>query len=384
MLKKTDILIVSLILAFFIFINLIIVGNARYRGSRGSGEPTYSTYDPDPFGCKAMWLLFERLGYPVSRWKKPFSRLDGEGVLMFCIQPPVFGREDYWDDLREWVERGNVAVFLSASEPFPVEQLGLRYSEAGKSGVEIIPEGSSIYLAGIRKVRVNSRARISTIGSRGGICLKDESGVIALYYPLGKGGIFFGSDPRMCCNKHIGEVDNALFLTNILLADRSLRSVRFNEYIHGYSEKNSLFQVLKGSPAGWALIQLAAGLLLFFYSKGKRFGRVIPINSGEEKRESLDYVSSMAHIYRMGQATIPVFSRIYRGFLKKLGQKLGLRAGMAPPDIIRAVEARSPARYAELIQLINAGEQALNEGKINEPKLLSLSRRMAELEKERL
>ena len=85
---------------------------------------TASTYQSGPAGCKALYMLLEELKLPVSRFRKPFSRLVREHGVLIIANPD---REQFTEReityLKDWIRTGNRLVFFWGMENDDFERL---------------------------------------------------------------------------------------------------------------------------------------------------------------------------------------------------------------------------------------------------------------------
>ena len=75
---------------------------------------TASTYYSGPEGCKALYMLLEELKLPVSRFRRPFSRLPREHGVLIIANPD---REQFTEReityLKDWIRKGkSTGAFL--------------------------------------------------------------------------------------------------------------------------------------------------------------------------------------------------------------------------------------------------------------------------------
>jgi hypothetical protein len=96
------------------------------------------------------------------------------------------------------------------------------------------------------------------------------------------------------------------------------------------------------------------------YSRGRRFGRPKPPRTrGEAHRLSVEYVTSLAGIYRTARASGAALSDLYERLLRSVSESVG--------------SAGIPAGISELMEQC---EKKMEDGKITERDLIDLSRRM--------
>ena len=88
---------------------VMLMGTVSHRWALS----TASTYYSGPAGCKALYLELQELKLPVTRFQKPFSRLNREKGVLVIANPervPFTKREISF--LKEWVQDGNRLILF--------------------------------------------------------------------------------------------------------------------------------------------------------------------------------------------------------------------------------------------------------------------------------
>src|SRR5262249_12979901 len=172
----------------------------------------------------------------------------------------------------------------------------------------------------------------------------DNQGAIVADATVGHGHVILIADPFIVANNGISEEDNLLFALNIL-EDRPHSLIAFDEYHHGYGSQGligsgGLLGYFKGTPVLWMILQAMAITLLFIYTRGRRFGRPLPLRR-ERRTTNLEFVSSMATITRLARASGLAMENIYSEFRRRLCRYAGAGREIDGPRLAKEVASRS-------------------------------------------
>jgi hypothetical protein len=157
----------------------------------------------------------------------------------------------------------------------------------------------------------------------------------------------------------------------------------FDEYHHGdidLGSEASLWAAL-GHPLQLVLIQIAVAFLVLAAALAVRFGSPIPLGQGIS-RTSTEYVTSLAMLYRRAQASTAALETLYRQFLRDLALRLALAPDVSLERLAEVAARRGGIDRSALRRLLATCEQRLDDGKVTEPELLDLARRMERIRKD--
>lgn len=311
---------------------LFVAGSVMtIRNTAGDEEarliPVRTSYSAGPGGAKAAYVLLDRLGFRVARWRRPLDRPPREAKVILLIDPLpnmlLSSRENL--GLARWMNDGGVLIsYNGLPRVFPgQEDLSAARRRGDRSLVK--PSGRNDYLGGVRALDVRTPSRIrENLKSVGYMnILGDHLGVIAAYRDEKKGRAIAIADPCLIANLGIGRADNAVFLANLVAAHaRKGDLVVFDEYHQGRGIERSLGQIV-GKYGRAAFVQLLALLVIALYSYGRRFGEV---RSGdrEERRVSFEFVEAMAGAYQRAGARSAAIQTLFAAFRRDLAVRLGL------------------------------------------------------------
>lgn len=252
-----------------ILIPLFLYG-AFFISSRMDNQlPPYSVVNKGRQGCSVFFEALKELGYPVDRvLTKPAGAYDAGSMQVVA---GAAGFDINSEAVKKWVGDGGVLVYLSAGPRY-----GISYGARSEA------------VAGISIFKYN----------RGTVIATDAANV-----------------------------------TNKALAEDTLRAYRllaemdrypheriyFNEaYMFSEMNKQSLWDYI---PLGYKFLiyQLLLIAAAFFYYKGKRFGRPLPLHEETERIEN-EYLYSAASLYKQAKCWDLMLESYYRDFLKQLGR----------------------------------------------------------------
>lgn len=357
--SKAPIIIIIIALLFLLFINLLL-----YRGKEGTGVEVRvhrSTYNPRPSGLKAYFLLLQKQGFKVQRWSHSLEELPAEARLLLLADPEQAVTQKELEALSLWISRGNTAAFfLDDRETLKSWDLIIRYQRLAEE--TITPSPSLPLTEGVKILKEKGGYRLETSRKDLLVLAEDQTGPLMVLVPKGKGRLLLVSSPWMLSNAGLGEGDNYLFCLNLARLYAGGAAVLFDEYHHGYGSDRSLSSYLAKRPLFWSLIQLLLWGLLFIYVRNVRLGRA-KILHYEERRSALEYVASMANIYRLAKAEVLALETLYRSFLREVQRRLGPAPTLSHETIADYLNNLGAGEKDKIVQILSRIETLLSQGK---------------------
>lgn len=384
-----------------IFLSLFFFFLILYSHFSKSGQDLFlppTTYSSKPYGIKALFILLNRLGYKVHRSLDNFvSGLPrGRSNVLFVgdFILPLEPEEE--DELLEWVEKGNVLFLFSERNWSIVRDRGF-YLRSGKKKMAVIKSFPfHSYFRNITSLVLPGRYRLKPVDQaiegkqkahackhtkpsseeEHEVILRDEEGILLLKLSLKKGAIVFLCTPNLLTNRYISQEDNVLLIANILNSFAPVEGVYFDEYHYGFTRRKNLFYIIPWNIK-ILILQLCIAVVIYLYFLGKRFGSPRPL-PGEARRTTMEYVKSMANIFRRAEARYIIFRFLYFGFKRRLCRYLGLSLD-TPLELIAQLSKRKRGVNAEeLYNLLIYCEQRLyyKQAPFSEPELFNLSKRL--------
>ncbi|MBI2266100.1 MAG: DUF4350 domain-containing protein [Armatimonadetes bacterium] len=334
-----------------------------------------STHNVGATGTKALYLLLEKLGCDTGRWKHPLDDfLSQDAEMLVVIQPslPVARKEA--QALGRWVRKGHTLLLIGDNsalfDEFHIEPVEDPDPSSGDGSVSVQVTGDSPYLRNVRKMALQSPFRLSSVSS-GKMLFSDGKGGVLLSQDLGKGHVLALCDPHIADNTGIKEEDNSILLTNLIHENCADSKVLFDEFHHGYVEQRAAREMITpGMRIG--IVQIVLALVLFYLSRSFRFGAARPMPS-KRIRSSLEYVISLANMYRKISARSIAARSLARGLKRRMARALGAQPN-APSETIAELGAkRWTISREELLQAMNMASRGAKSDLLSDRELLSLA-----------
>ncbi|PYP85118.1 MAG: hypothetical protein DMF61_17640 [Blastocatellia bacterium AA13] len=349
-----------------------------------------STYRSTPYGIKALYSLLEESRYPVQRLEHPFTDLPGlhnVGTLVMIDAEEEFNPAPAeFESLSKWIASGKLCVLVGRKISVPFDEHTYVATQLAGYGKEARVLQPTDLTRGVTKislsdfassVRVQSSTAIAHVGSDAGTVVADTK--------LGKGRIIILTDPYVIANNGISKADNLTLALN-LLAERPEGDIAFDEYHHGYGISGraggataGVMAYFSGTPVPWMMRQLGLIILLFVFSKGRRFARPLPLKR-ERRTTNLEFVSSMAVITRLARATDIAMQSIYTEFRRRLCQYAGLPPKSSSAALAEAASRRAKKNPARLKALMTRCEEVASGAPASDSEMLKLVAGVRELE----
>ncbi len=343
-----------------------------------------SSYRSTPYGTRAFYTLLQESRYNVTRFEKPFTELkDQEPGTLIVIAPPDTRNpdEEELSALNKWVEAGGLLIIIDREIKVSIGDAAVHTENStSKSAVHSLQP--TPFTRGVQRVGLSEHATRVKVDSRSVTYhIGDDQAAVLADAQVSKGRVVLLTDQFVVANNGISQGDNVILALN-LLAGHPPGKIAFDEYHHGYgasSTPGGLMSYFRGTPVPWMMAQAGLIAVLVVYSYGRRFGRPIPLRQ-ERRTTNLEFVSSMANITRLAEASDLAMENIYSEFRKRL-----CRVGGVPAKIENAKLAAAAARLAklderELAALLYLCEEIAQRDQVSEPELLKLVTRIRWIE----
>lgn len=360
---RETLLLAAVLLAFS------VLGVLLGRSADGNtGLHPWSTHEAGISGTKAFFLYLEKKGYPVTRWYRPLTELPATAGVVAVIQPvePVDWESN---EILNWVEQGGTLIVAGVVEPLNPPLRG-----GGRPG-SLAPVQPSRYTAGVDRVRIESRQRFDPDVPEGVPYVADEAGAVLVAYSLGEGRVIALADPWPLTNDGIRREDNLVLAENLVRAAGPGRTILFDEYHHGFhAGARSLWRALP-VPARMAAGQLALVVAAYLLLRARRFGPARPLPPGPP-RAAAEFVGAVADLYRRARARAQLLGYLARPLVHDLRRLTGAGAGVPDEELARLAARRLGLDGDDLARLLARCRAAGEAGRLAEPELLDLARRI--------
>jgi hypothetical protein len=302
-----------------------------FGGSEGALKGGTS-YDASGKGFRAVYLLLEELGFPVTRSK----RLAG-GEVRWVLFPETTPEKA--DLLKPWVQGGGLLVLADSSATF-ASHLGMevKVHELDEDPGEQSATGAGVgRLAGGKKV-------VEWPGHKGQVWARVNGQPAVTIYQRGLGQVWLVNRPELVTNRLLPKADNALLVCRMAEENLSGRSgkIEFDEYFHGMRERPGVMELLFQPPTLWVTLQgIVIGALLLWHFM-PRFGNLRSPRATRRlsQQEFLDALASLLERrgdYAEARATVRADLR------HAIARELGLPAGTPVEEVVNEAARRRPA-----------------------------------------
>jgi len=377
---------VSLVAGLFLL--FIALNFAFFADNRASEENEIngdrSSYRTTPYGARAFYTLLEESQYGVMRWEKPFTELkERDPGTLIVIAPPVQYNpdEDEITALNNWLDSGGLLIIVDREIKLGLGDAIINTEPAAVRS-DVHPLQPTSFTRGIQRVAISELATGVKVDSRSVTYhIGDTQSAILADARLGKGRVVLLTDQYIVANNGVSQADNVKLGLN-LLADRPPGKIAFDEYHHGYGHTwagGGIMSYFRGTPVPWMLAQGALIAVLVVYSYGKRFGRPIPLRR-ERRTTNLEFVSSMANITRLAEASDLAMEDIYSEFRKRLCRFSGVSPKLENSKLAAAAARRSRIDARDLSEVLTRCEEVAEGTPVSEGELLKLVTRIRGIE----
>ncbi len=211
--------------------------------------------------------------------------------------------------------------------------------------------------------------------------LSDSRGALLVDYPHGLGRIVLLTDPYIFSNGGIGLRDNLQLAINTLASTEGL--IAFDEYHQGRGATgNALIGYFAGTPIIPLVGQLILLVLVFLWTRSRRFARALPLEQ-VDRRSSLEFVASMAELQQRAKAFDLAIENVYSRTRRVLSRYAGVDYNSPRSEIASRVAARSTSVDAHSLEVImRRCEDAINGEPITEKQSLQLVKRLRDVERD--
>lgn len=340
-------------LFLLLFVLLVYFNSA---GMRVLPPNVPTSLSPRPIGLKALYLLYDRLGFTVHRLAAPWTRLDNRAALLLVQEPFYTNRQPTATEveaLAQWVQKGGIVLYGVAPPQRGYDPKDPLAGDLALVSANNTPSIATVLGADRNAQTVQPNPLLKNVHSIAVQCplrlqfppkapyrvlFRDAQGIVAVQKPLGKGTLVVVADNLLMDNAGISLQDNALFLANLAAwaVGRSDRWVLFDEYHHGYGAANAPDvaegeDIWRALPAAFraTFLYLVAFALIILYNGNRRIAGPRPLKS-ETRVASEDYVTAFGRLFRRAGATDFALHKLVEAFLPLLsspstGRQRGLQ-----------------------------------------------------------
>jgi Domain of unknown function (DUF4350) len=404
-------ILVCAVVVLAVIVGLSTAGTVQFdKPPETESNPVRSSYNAGPTGTKALYQFLEESGASVNHWRESYQTLERRnqnGILIvigpFPDQNQVPDAES--EALKGWIAQGGHAIIISRTPRAQFDDPRIAPRSTDHPSIDdqdIVDDNNQSLLSqptelirglhGLVLSKLAERMRFnsprppgqssSTVPERvieGPVVhIGDEAGAVLADFDLVKGRVLFLSDPFVVSNSGIGRGSNLRLALNMLhVLGAPKKPILFDEFHHGYqSETNPLLAYLHGTPVVWIIGQALLLVAAIFFSRGKRYGRPLPLPT-VDRHSPLEFVSSMANLEQVSRARDLAVENIYPRFKSRMARLLGLRLRSSPNEFAAAVaRRRTSVSPDEMRRTIEESEAILAGHAVDDHRLVDLVARM--------
>jgi uncharacterized protein DUF4350 len=354
-------------------VTVAVLAGRRSPSRQSAFERRTSAFLAGPRGSKASYDVLARLGRPVQRRRRPLFGLAREGRrapgLLVVLHPPIDLQAAELAEVVGYVRSGG-AVLAAGDGGGIVPCTGWVPERAGAGPTDSLPvrpPRPRLRLPPVVSV-LKPAERDSTrsaddpcamlVPSRTDTLLAVQDGrpvALRLHYPEGTedgggGQVTLVADPGYFRNVVWRHTDVPAFVVPLFLAGRR-GAIVWDEFHQQFGRGGSLTGAtlawLAGTPAGWAILQLAAVLLAALAVAAVRFGPARPVID-VRRRSALEHLEALAAGLEGAAGVDTAVALTVDGLRRRLGRTGQLRVGdeQAWLATLEAVLPTSRAREA--------------------------------------
>ncbi|MBN2582640.1 MAG: DUF4350 domain-containing protein [Planctomycetes bacterium] len=386
---------------------MVVVAVLFHEPEQSGGAGTFaSSYSHTPGGMLAVYRLLARRGDPEPvRIERPWTELGGDGNVLLVAGPlRVEPTTNEVKALNEWVAQGNTLVYLvgrdrgidrraDLSDPLN-EALGLDFSHSSTEDepfwllrgliapqVSTHPSVPSDLTVGVSQVVTYADDGLPAEMPNVQL-LEDEQGQVHLVqYSYYSGRVIVAASGSVFSNKLIGKADNLALLLNVLALVRDDGKVLFDEYHHGYYDREPLT-----TPYSRRVLLALGGQMfllvtMFLMSRTRRFGPLKTLRR-PTRRSHLEFVEALAELYRRGRAGSHAAARLYDDFREQMTRELHLPRTADAEQMADALAGRTRRSRDAVRRILVEAQQAAQSSSLSSRRLLAVARNLAQLSKE--
>jgi hypothetical protein len=333
---------------------------------RDQGEGSPSSYNVQRRGAKAAYLLLQKSGYAVERWKQPPPKLPAEasGVMLVLAGPESYPQAEEMSGIIRFLLRGGSVLIAGVRPSSFVPQSSASAEELRVGFAECKP---------VAPTRLTRGGPISQDGDLAWDSSKDAAVVhfkdkddkpVVVSYSLGQGRVIWWASALPLTNAGIRNRGNLDLLLNSV---GDSRRILWDEYYH---EEHTRTSGHPSNPAQmWALAQAGFLGLLVILTFSRRSGPVLPLVR-ESRLSPLEFVETLGSVFHRAHGTQVAVEIAFSRFQQIAARRLGIRGTASANDILGAMSQRGLKVPPEVAALVGRSEDASGDTELSEKRAL--------------
>jgi hypothetical protein len=333
------------------------------------GEGTPSSYNVQRRGAKAAYLLLQKSGYAVARWRQPTSQLpaDASGMILVLAGPESYPQAGEMGGIvRFLLHGGNVLITGVRPESFVPQSsaesgdLRVGFSECTPVAPTSLTRGGAISQDGDLFWNFVHYSATHFV-----IHFKDKNDKpVVVSYQMGQGRVIWWASALPLTNAGIRDRGNLDLLLNSIGDNRT---VLWDEYYHGEHATSRV----RSSDAvqTWALAQAGFLGLLVIVTFSRRSGPVVPLVR-DSRLSPLEFVQTLGSVFHRARGAQVAVEIAFGRFQQIAARRLGIRGTGSAEEILVAMEQRGLKIPEDTAALVRHGEEASGDTELTEGQAL--------------
>jgi hypothetical protein len=338
---------------------------------RDQGEGSPSSYNTQRHGAKAAYLLLQKSGYAVERWKQPPAKLpaDASGVMLVIAGPESYPQGEDMSEIARFLLRGGTVLIAGVHPESFVPAASAKDDERRFGFAECKPVAPTSLTRG---------GPISQDGNLVWDSSKDEAVVhfvthsndddddkpVVVSYSLGQGRVIWWASALPLTNAGIRNRGNLDLLLNSI---GDSRRILWDEYYHEEHERASTHPSDRAQM--WALAQAGFIGLLVILTFSRRSGPVVPLVR-ESRLSPLEFVETLGSVFHRAHGTQVAVEIAFSRFQQVAARRLGIRGTAGANDILVAMAQRGLKLPPDVAALVGRSEEATGDTELSEKRAL--------------
>ena len=353
-LPRTELIALAISIAVLVCLSL-----ATTEANKPAPVASYSSYDVDAGGTRALYELYGREGLSVDRFERQAMFLDRSLSTLVWIEPLAFDENQRVPTdaeskaLLAWVRAGGKLLYVGHDDAAArAKFMRLPLTRDVRHGTGVAYEDPSLRAFGVGPIAASGTLRYIP-GANQHVLLADARGPIVLRYTYGLGTVTTVVDEDLFSNDGIGRGDRARLA--YALADLPHASpLAFEEETHGYFVPLHWWQV---APRAFVVAVVVALLALAIAAIGAaiRFGPPLVPESRDGATTS-DFIGALAGLLRSGNARRSALVAAADSTTRAIGRGFGLGDRATAQDVAARIESLDERRaYEAMLAIANNG-----------------------------
>ena len=340
---------------------LALLGQWTHQANAPTPLASYSSYDADTGGTRALYELLQHEGMRVDRFQNRALFLDASIATLVWIEPLDFDPNQRTPSkaevsaLETWVKKGGTFLYVGHDRAAARERiLKLPYPEDVKTKSRHPFVDPLLARAGVRSISDGPGLRWRHDGVTGRrVLLGDAYGDLVVRYAYGRGTITAVVDEDLVSNSGIAVGDRPR-LAYALAALKPNGTIAFEEAVHGYFVPEHWWQIAP-RPLVIAVSIALAALALAGIGAAVRLGPpLVPVV--RDDASTSDFIGALAGLLSSGGARRDAMLTAANSTTRALARSFGLGDGATTSDVAARIDREDRRRdYATMLAVTANG-----------------------------